>query len=297
VRILFGQESPERVMELMRAGRPGVLDVPVEALLAPFATARTPHRLWGDALLDPVGTALVAVGLVLCARRVGRSRASAAILGVLAVGLATGATSSGDAVSHTRLAPSLIPLAVLAGIGFESIRLALAPTRSSMAVSALLVAATASAGAVTFARVNPTILPASWLGISFEALGTRPPGAEAVFLEPGVSWLHVPRIAGLLPSRPCAAQTWAEFSAGAPAQAPDRVYFWSPSLERDESVAREICSRWPRATLYTLTDEPGLFQALAAVPRGDGWEPRLPTGRWTRASCAAPAGAQTAPAS
>jgi hypothetical protein len=250
--------------------------------------------LWGDALLDPVGTCLIAIGLVVCARRVTRSRASAAILGLLAVGLMTAGASSGDAVSHTRLASSLVPLAVLAAVGFEAIRRAFVASLRPMVVAGLTASAIAASGIGIFAKVNPRILPASWLAISLEALGTGEPNTDAIFLEHGVSWLHVSRIAGLLPARAVPVRELSELESveSMPVDLPRRIYFWSPSLEHDEAVSRAICERWPGTVLYELMDEPGLFSAMAAVPAGGGWQPGLRGDRWIVSSCAALLGRQ-----
>jgi hypothetical protein len=150
-----------------------------------------------------------------------------------------------------------------------------------------------------FTVVTPAILPASSLAISLQALGTRNPNADAIFLEhdppvdtrPGdpitVRWLHVGPITRLLPSRPLPTRTASDLeheNLGSEDQA-QRVYFWSPALEEDAEISTTICSRWPGARLYTLLDEPKLFRALAAAPGGDRWRPRLPEDRWTVARC------------
>jgi hypothetical protein len=299
VNILFGQQTPFVVGEVFRAGQPGPFDLPAGALLTPFAIARTPMRLWGDVLFDPVGTSLMAIGLALCLRHCLRNR-TAMLLGVLLITqLAQGFAATGDAVSHTRLAPALLPMAVLCGLGFESVRRAFAGHRRSISLTALAVAALAVSGTVLFTIVTPAIIPASSLAISMEALGTHHPNADAVFLEhdrpvdpkPGgpfnLRWLHVTPIARLLPSRALPTQSPGELSrqaASSPGESP-RVYFWSPALEHDAGVSKTICDRWPAAELYTLLDEPNLFRALAAVTDGKGWRPRLPDDRWTVAPC------------
>jgi hypothetical protein len=299
VSILFGQQTPFVVGEVFRAGQPGPLDLPAGALLTPFAIARTPMRLWGDVLFDPVGTSLMAIGLALCLRHSLRNRA-AMLLGILWLAqLAQGFAATGDAVSHTRLAPALLPMAVLSGLGFESVRRAFADTRRSIGLVALAVAAIAASGTVLFTIVTPAIVPASSLAISMEALGTRNPNADAVFLQhdrpvnpkPGgpfnLRWLHVAPIARLLPSRPLPTRNAGDlereqWNTGATSP---RVYLWSPALEQDAHISKTICARWSGAALYTLLDEPRLFRALAAAPAGDDWRPRLPEYRWTAAPC------------
>jgi hypothetical protein len=291
VMILFGQRTPYVLMDTLNAGRPGPLDLVAGALLAPFAIARTPHRLWGDALLDPFGAVLMAAGLALSTLHVTRNRAALLVLSLLATGLAHAFTSSGDAVSHGRLAAALLPLAVCAAVGFEALRLAFAPALSPRLIAAVSAALIALGGSAVFETVNRRILPASWLTISLEALATSEPPIDAVFLEHdgpwNLSWLYVRHIAALVPRRPVPVYTFSEFERTTPttADAAQRVYFWSPGLEQDAAVSHAICKRWPGAALYTLTDQPGAFRAFAAAPRGDIWHPALANERWTMAFC------------
>ena len=289
VTLLFGQRTISEATQIVHAARPGLFDLPLGALLSPFAIARTPMRLWGDALLDPAGTVLTTIGLVVCALQVARKRssASALMLVVLATALAQAFTSSGDAISHNRLAAALVPLAVLSALGFETLRLAFAATVPATALAATIAALVAAGGFTIFDRVNREILPASWLATSLEALGTGEPNADAVFLEHGLWWLYVDRIAALLPAHPEPSRTVVQLDR-LEAQLPDTgrgVYFWSPGLETDTAVSCLICERWPEAAVYTLTDKPGLFRAFAASPYGATWHPRLPTRRWTVSSC------------
>jgi hypothetical protein len=296
VLILLGQDSPGGTMDALSAGRPGLLDIPVGALLSPFAIARTPMRLWGDTLFDPLGTTLMAIGLGLCVLYV-RQRASLFVLALLAAGWAPAFISGSDAVSHTRLSPALPAFALLAATGFEALRRTLVPTWRPRVAAACTAATIAGTGIAIFDGVNPRILPASWLATSLEAIGTSEPRADAVFLQHDGTWdvttLHGSRIAALVPARPFPTRTFGEFER-MQATAEDTsqsVYFWSPGLERDAAVSRAICDRWPAAALYTLLDRPGLFRAFAAAPRRDVWQPDLPPKRWTVSSCdALPAG-------
>jgi hypothetical protein len=293
VLILFGQQAPLTVPDALHAGRYGVFDIPIGALLAPFAIARTPLRLLGDTLLDPVGTALMASGLIICTRHLPRSRTAAIILALLVTSLATALVSAGDAVSHTRLVAALVPLALLAAVAFEALQRRLAGPSGATSLTVLTVAVIASGGTFLFEKVNPRILPSSSLAISVDALGAAAPAADVVFLEHGgpynLSWLHTRRIPTQLPAQPVRVLTVEEFERHeltAPAP-PPRLYFWSPGLERDAGVAGAICDRWPGAAVYTLMDDPGLFSAFAAAPRGAIWLPHLPARRWSVSFCAA----------
>jgi hypothetical protein len=171
------------------------------------------------------------------------------------------------------------------------------------------VAAIALSGTVIFAIVTPTIIPSSSLAISLEALGTRDPNADAIFLQhdrpldpkPGgpvnLHWLYVAPIARLLPSRPLTTRNASDFEHEQWITGTDspRVYFWSPALEKDARVSKTVCVRRPGAALYTLFDEPKLFRALAAAPAGDQWRPNLPDDRWTVAPCPKGNAARTQP--
>ncbi len=293
VMILFGQMSPLSVMRALESGHSGPFDIPLGALLSPFAIARSPMRLWGDVLIDPLGAALVAVGLVLALAHARRKRAAALLLGVLGLAFGQAFAASGDAVSHTRLAAALVPLAVFAGSAFEAIRRAFLPPGTARLAALGSAGLIAVSGIVIFAAVNPRILPQSWMTISLEALGTRAPNADALFLEHGGPyalnwWLHVGRIASMVPARPLAAINVEEIGqaqAASDEKAQPRVFFWSPGLEQDAHVSRLVCERWPGAALYALTDEPGLFRAWAAAPGGAIWKPRLPRQRWTVSPC------------
>jgi hypothetical protein len=289
VELLFGQVSV--LAKTSSPGKPALLDIPVGALLAPFAIARTPLRLLGDALLDPVGTALTGIGLALCVLHVTRSRWSALLLGLLAAALAHAFTSTGDAVSHIRLGAALVPLALLAAIGFEAIRVTCVSVAPAAVIAAVTVVMVATAGTILFEAVNPSILPASWLTVSLEALGDQGSGVEAIVLEHGdVPWLYVDRIATLLPTQALPVLTAIQFERMDPTAAAEtrRAYFWSPALEQDAGVSCLICARWPEAALYTLRDKAGLFRAFAAAPHGTDWSPRLPSERWTLSFCDIP---------
>ncbi len=302
VRILFGQDTPYTVGTALRTGQAGALDLPVGSLLAPFAIARTPLRVWGDALFEPIAAALMAIGLVLCIAAARRNRAALFFLVLLATGLIGGFTAEGDAVSHTRLAPALIPIAVMTAVGCEAVRRTFFTLSLPSVVGSAMAAAVALSGFVLFECITPAIEPSSWLAISLDALGRGPDRPAAVFLtydeprnpKPGepwnLHWLFVEPIATLLPTPPAAARRFGEFTGVdlTSAAPPPDVYFWSPALEDDAGVSRTLCAHWPKAALYTLLDRPKIFRAYAAVPDGGGWRPDLPPDRWSVARCPAP---------
>jgi len=296
VRILLGQDSPRLTTEAMRGGASHLLDLPLAALLSPFAIARSPLRLLGDVLLEPLAAVLVAVGLLLAARALRRDGRWWGPLVVIATSLLTGMTSAGDFVSHTRVAPALGALALVASLGFESLRAAIGGARASVggarsSLALACVGAMAVSGTIVFHVVNPRILPASWLAIGLEALGPRPTVRATVVEDGGppyFAWLNVRRIAALLPAVPLEVRTH-DVLAGPPAAAATgnlELLLWSPGVERDVGVAETVCRRWPGATLYEMRDRAGLFRAHAAALPGVTWHPDLSASRSTATRCA-----------
>lgn len=285
VRILMGQDSPHGTLQAMSGGASHPLDVPLGALLSPFAIARSPLRLLGDVLLEPIATVLVAVGLALVVIAVRRDGRWWGPLVVIATSLAAGMTSAGDFVSFTRVAPMLGALALVASLGFASLRAAVAGTRSSVGTALLCVGAMAVSGTILFHVVNPRILPASWLATGLEALGPRRTVPATIVEDlgpPYFAWLNVRRIAALLPEAPVEARTQEVL-----AEPGDRtgVLLWSPAVEHDVGIADAVCRRWPGATLYDVRDRAGLFRARAAALPGVSWQPDVPASRWTATPC------------
>jgi hypothetical protein len=289
--ILFGQRTVSTSLDAMEGGEPHPGDVVLGALLTPFATARTPLRLIGDAVLDPVSAVLLLVGLLWCARR-WRRGAAAVLLGIVATGMAPALVASGNQVSHTRITPALVPLALLAAIGFEALARGLGARLRQERLAAVVAASMAASGVVMVFVVNPTILPSSWLAIAIEALDERATALRPLALEYGIGedripWLNNEAIARLLPSEPMEVRTYSERdgSALSRADAGARLHLWSPALETEVGVWRAVCRRWPQAALYTLWDAPRLSRALAAMPQGERWLPALPPERWSAGTC------------
>jgi len=281
---------------LWQMGAPAWFDIPLGSLLAPFAIPRTPLRLWGDALFDPVAASLAAFGLAACLRHGRRHPASLLLPILLAVGLAPGFVSSFDRPSHTRLFTAPVPLALLSAVGFEALRRGLWPRSGSTAagsasgvvVAALLIALS---GSVLFHRVTPPLLAQSSLGIALRALGDRPPEGGAVVLAhpppKDTHWLYVQEIASQVPDRPLGVVPW---GGSAALLAPDgtpraELFLWSPGLEADEHVMRAVCARWPAAALYRLSDPVGVSSTWAVRPAGAGWTPALPPHQWHESGC------------
>lgn len=292
--ILFGQESPLRVMEYMSSAAPSPYDLPIGALLAPVAIARTPLRLWGDCLLDPIGAALAATGILLCLVNLGRNPAARILVAILLLSLLQASTAAGDAVSHGRLAAALVPLALLAAAAFSGLQRFVG---RSGAATALVVMLVAGGGSMVFTVINPRILAASWMTISLQAIGAAPRDADPVIIghsgTRNINWLFIERIAALLPSPAIPVYSVDSLRAASTSppenlERPPRVYFWSPALEATEGPDRILCTHHPGAALFRITDEAHLYTATAAVPRGAAWQPRVARERWSVYFCDAP---------
>jgi hypothetical protein len=293
--MLFGQRSPYDPPLLERvwtAGTPGPFDIALGSLLSPFAVPRTPLRLWADALFEPVGGALAAVGLAACLRFARRESGARGLLVLLAVTLLPATVSSAyDRASLTRNLALPLAVALLAAVGLELVRAQLLP-RVRPGALALGAALAALAGGVTlFDVVGPRILPSAALEIQVEAVGRRPPPGGALLLDYGrpraFEWMHVAPIGAFLPPHPIPARLYTgpeslRNGAGEPAA---EVLLFSPALDRDQIVVRAICRAWPAAALYSMKDRLGFSEAFAARPAGPGWEPDLPRERWAAASC------------
>jgi hypothetical protein len=287
---MVGQRTPLDVPELWTAGRPGPLDVPIGALLAPFAIPRQAIRLWGDALLDPLGGALAAVGIAVAARRVARDGEARLRLLALAAALGPAFLSSYDRPSLMRLLGAPVVLALFAASGFEALRRLLGARRPALA-AACATGAIALGGTLVFDVVNPRILRSSWLAIALESLearhASRPRAAMLTYGgELDLSWLHVDVIAAQVPREPVATLRFESEDGLARAErAGVGLLFWSPALERDQGVRAVVCARWPGARIYTISDRARLSTALAARLGDTDWEPAVAAARWVSRGC------------
>jgi len=275
-------------------------------LLSPFATPRNSLRIWGDLVYEPFSAALGAVGILVCLRGVGRDWTSRYLLACLAMALAPGFVSSYDRPSLTRVYGATVPLAIFAAIGMRSM---LAAARSSAARRRGAVAASlviGASGLVVFDVVNPRILSASTFGLLMRSV-------DAAWIErvamlttneralnpPDVSdrdklwhgdWLrryhpYIDDLARCAPRRPVPIIPIEQ----APRLDPYDVVFWHPALDQTIQITeREICRRWPDATLFTIWDQAHLSRVHAAQIRGDGWQPTVPADQWETTRCPPP---------
>jgi hypothetical protein len=286
---LFGQLSAAGGEFAISPAAPTPIDLPLSAFLSPFAAPRTAVRLWGDAIFDPIGAGLAAVGLLATLRRLHTDRIAGLLWLVLVVALLTVVPSSYDRPSLARLVTAPVVMALWTAAGFEVVRRGLAGSRSGAAAAAVVSAAIAVGGGVLFDYINPVILARSALGISLTALERTPVSQAVIFARKGWDPQRSAMFASLVPAEERAVLPYdgpTTLEAVDRASVP-RILLWAPALEQEANVALAVCGRWPGAALYTLYDRPHLSRAFAASPRGRDWRPALPPSQWTVAGCEA----------
>jgi hypothetical protein len=291
---LFGQSSALDVVRAWEQPLRGAVAVAAAGLIAPFAVARTPMRGWGDALFDPIGTAVMATGLALALRRARRCAHARWTLLLFAATLAPGLVSSFDRPSVTRMGTLLVAGPLLAALAATT-GVSQASSRRQVIMLASLCLSMAATGAILFFAINPLLLRQSSLAISLEAVERRPDGIVALLDYPSsldVSWLHVRRIGAALGRPPVAAIPLDALARATAAidRAPQatHVLLWSPGLQGDHDVARSLCQRWPESAVFRLDDATGLSHAWALRIGVGDWQPALPASRWREHRCGEP---------
>ncbi len=296
---LHGQLSPTTA-NWLDAAAPQRWAIPAAVLLFPFVTVRQPLFLWGDTSFEPLSAGLFAVGLITCARRRG-GWVTPFLLAFTAATLAPGCISSYDRLAPLRVAGAPVPLAVLAAVGFASIQRTLSSAAARRWATPIVVVSIAVSGIVLFDVVNPRILPASALGLLVRSVEPADLSRVALLTAHGrpqeenvdlrqrhweLDWLrvhhpYIDEIVRCVPKHPIAIVPVdrSDILAGYD------VLSWSPALEETANVSEHICTTWPNAELYTITDAAGLSRVYAARPRGPGWRPALPQARWTTVRC------------
>jgi hypothetical protein len=271
---------------------PRPVDAIVSALLAPFAHPRIAIRLWGDAIFDPVGGALIALGVVACLRSLRRSAAARLLLAVYLAALLPAFASPVDVVDVVHAGALPIPAALLAAAGFAAIRRSAAPRVRASVAAAIVAAAACVGGTLLFDVVTPRILSASSFGIMFQAL--RPDDASrVVVLSYGPGFVRPTRtiFAGPITAfggpKPVGYFEYDDGDLpvdGFAAEGKD-LLFWSHAYDRDVGVADAICRQWPAAVLYEIRDVAGVGRVHAARVGTAPWAPRDAAGRWTTSDC------------
>jgi hypothetical protein len=266
-------------------GAPQPFDVPIAALLAPFAVSRISLRLCGDTLFDPIGAALSAIGVAVCLRYARRDRRAVLLLAFSVAALVPGFISSTDTPSLLRVFGAPVPLAVLAAIGFTAITDPIASPALRRWATAGAVAAICVGGILIFDVVNPRILPDSAPGLIAGALGAVPPDRVAVVTAKGedAPWLYVEEMMRYVPRRPVPVVS-ADRLPGSSADYD--VFLWSAAVEETAALYGRLCRLWPGVALYDIIDKSGLSHAHAAARPGSTWVPAVDRARWTALDCA-----------
>lgn len=263
---LFGQIATSLGDSITRVGRPGTLDVPLGTLLAPFAIPRTPIRLWGWNLFDPIATVLAAVGIMTCLRNAARSSVARGMLALLALALLPGVVSTYDRPSLTRLLVLPVPMALLTAIGFEHLRRLLRPRGSATLAAGVAVLAVAAGGLWLFDVVHPRLLSRSATAMAIDLVQRVAPQSPLMVRHPQWDVEEVELYARQVPRQPIPVRAFAG-AATFEGIEPD-IVLWSPGLEADLGVAAALCQRWPEAALFVFSDAVRRSNVFAARPRG-----------------------------
>ena len=312
-RVVQGQRSlfePPGPDFLWKTGEWRPLDVAFGALVSPLAVTRTPLRLWGDTLFDPLGALLALVGALVGLKhtRGGSAKRGAAFAGrvdpapalLLLLSLAPAALASAfDRASVTRNLASPVAMAICAAAGAHALAAAPGLARFGRTLAPILVLAIALPSAWLYDVVNRRILTSSWLAIAIEAVAPARPAGRIVVADHGglyrMPFLHAEGIAHGVASPPF--EHWlfdgdlgTVEEGGEPA-----LLILSPALEKDANLLGRICARWPAARVFTLVDRSGWSKVLVAAMDGAAWTPALPEDRWSDRPCAPPVDAGRSP--
>lgn len=278
---------------------PRPFDVVVSAALAPFAHPRLAIRLWGDAIFDPVGGALIALGLVACVRATRRSSAARILLLFFVASLAPAFVSPVDIVDIVHAVTLPVPAALLAAAGFAALSRQLGGTLARSKAAAVTAVAICLGGTVLFDVVNPRILSASSFGIMFSVL--KPEEADRVvvlvygpgFVRPTrtLFWGPITTFGGPRPVGYFEYDGGELPASGFAAEGKD-LLFWSHGYDLDMDVVGAICRQWPAAAFFEIWDQARLGRVHGALIGGAPWWPRVADARWRAWNCASREGSR-----
>jgi hypothetical protein len=263
---LFGQISPARAEAAIGAHPTAALDGPLSLLLSAFFTPRTALRLWGDALLDPLGALLAACGVAVAMKTVWRRGLGRFLLLLLASAMVPGLLSSYDRPSLLRVSAAVVPLAMLSASGLATVWPRLFPRVGLELAAASAAGAIAVGGTLLFDVINPGILARAPLAIVLDALDPAQDPTRVVVLEE-VHWKpdYVRPSAVQLPTKPIRVWSVRDLEALDGSSASVELLFWSPGEEETYAVSRSICRRQAHATLFSLSDAAGISTVFGAA--------------------------------
>jgi hypothetical protein len=249
-------------------------------------------RLWGDAIFDPLGGALIAVGLAACLRAARRSVVAFVSLLVFGAVLGPAFVSPVDVVDVIHAAALPVPAALLAAAGFVVVSRALGSRGARRRAAAAVALAICVGGTLLFDVVNPRILGASSFGIMF---GVLPPDdvRRAVVLAYSPEFVRPTKTLFTGPISAFTGPTpvgYLEYNGGdlpfseLAAEGKD-LLFWSHGFEQDLDVTSTICRQQPEATIFEIWDVARLSRVHAAGLGEVRWAPRDADGRWSSREC------------
>lgn len=270
-----------------KSRQPPALDVPLAVALAPFVVSRTSIRLIGDAILDPLGAVLVAVGLLACLRAGGVALGLPLLL-VASMGMAV--VSSTDHPSLLRFYGAPIPLALLAGVGFVHVRASLGLRHRNWPV--VVAGLIAVGGTILFDVVNPRLLRASAAGLTLRALAPAdlPRALYLTNREESPFWRSeylMMRALAATPIETAMAEATTVEVGPRNFTLDGRIVLWSPALEAQLDVTRRLCGAWADGSVYEIYDAARLSRLFGFTVAGNEWTPGLPQSQWRAQPCAA----------
>lgn len=287
---VLSQRTLEEVITGWSGSVAAVIDVPIAAILAPFAIPRTNLRLWGDALFDPTGAFLAAVGVALCIRLSRRNDTARSVLIALALAIAPAFLSNTDRPSIGRMFGMPIIIAFLAGLGFRAI-LGLLPRTARPRLATAGLALVAAGGIVLFDVVTPGLVRNSSLGLVLRALDPTGDERASYVVDTRIDqpWLFIAERAFQVPARPLAVQSvddWQQKATRSSSRdAGQEIIFWSPATETSAGVRARFCRQHPDGVVYELRDQSRLSRAYAAHTEARPWRPSLDDAQWARRPC------------
>lgn len=279
----FGMIPPSLLEFHLQTGRTSVFDLVTGMLLAPGLTPRTAMRATADGWFDPIGAALVALGLGAVLGNLRRSRGARAVGLFLAVTIVPGFISSYDRPSVTRALALPATLAILAGLGAAwSLRL-VAPRWAGW-WSGCIAVACFGIGTAVFDILQPKLLPAAGLSTILENVDAGPSCRPAALIGWPGDAMFDELYATQVPRCPLTILEPGALTEKL-AQRDGRILYWRPNLEDEIDVRRQICLVDGQQRIFTLWDRPGTIPAFAAALGDAAWEPELPVERWRETTC------------
>lgn len=293
--LVYGQQALSAADEVLRTVDRNPADAIIAAWLSPIVAARSALRPWGDAVLDPLGSALAVGGLALCVRWIASSPVAALLVGALGATLAGALAGALAPGAFAYCYAALIPLSLLAAIAANALLgslLPLLPFPPSLpsrraAVASAVALLVAVGGSFCFDHIAPQTVPSAATDLAAEAIDPAVRG-EAVFVdydETNAPWLHTRAILSQLGGGALPVWSSGELATAIADGRASHVYAWTPAAEADVAVTATLCAAAPRIRLYSIVDATGRSRLHAASLPADRWEPAIPRNRWTAYDC------------